>query len=269
MRVQLEPMFVLHRRAYGETSSLLEAFSRDYGKIGLVAKGAHRARSPLRGLLQPFVPLLGSWSGRGELATLTAAEAGASIPMPARSALFSALYMNELVMRLLTRHDPHPELFDNYAVALADLVGGTALEATGTSDSPTVSAEGHAERCLRLFEKRLLDAIGYGLVFFDQHGEYIDFEPDQRYEYRREEGPRRIDGGRTGYPRPENQNGVVVSGSALRALAAEEYLGADDLVQAKRLMRFVITPLLGDRPLMTRALFARPGPSARAPDPPE
>ena len=111
MRVLLQSSFVLHRRPYRDTSLLLEVFSQEYGRLGLVARGAVSPRSRWKGLLQPFAPLLLSWSGAGELATLTAAEeAGCPIPLPPHRVL-AGLYINELLLRLLPRLDPHPGLF--------------------------------------------------------------------------------------------------------------------------------------------------------------
>ncbi len=112
MRVQvmLEPAYVLHHRPYRDSSLILDVLSAAYGRVALVARGARRPKSRLHGVLQPFQPLLASWSLRGEMGTLTAAEARAGGGLRGR-ALISGFYVNELLLRLLHRHDPHPQLF--------------------------------------------------------------------------------------------------------------------------------------------------------------
>jgi len=231
-RVDLEPAFLLHRRPWRETSALLEAFSREHGRIGLVARGAKRPRSALRAALRPFTPLLLSWSGRGELATLRAVEVAGRFVELARDALPGGLYMNELLMRLTHRHDPHPSLFEAYGLAIAELDG----------------AQRSVEDTLRRFEKRLLEAIGYGLLL--EH-DALSGEPlvrEARYAYRREQGP---------VPATDAAGGdaVEVSGGTLLALAADAQLAPREQHEAKRLMRYVLRGHLGDRPLATRSLF--------------
>lgn len=229
-RVELQPSFVLHQRPYRETSLLVEAFGRDTGRVGILAKGARRAKSGQRGMLQPFRPLLLSWSGRGELALLTGAEPHGYASSLGGNALFSALYMNELLMRLMHRHDPHPELFESYAIALASLAEGESTEAV-----------------LRIFEKRLLEAVGYGLILDREvdTGEPVNSDGDYRYEADR--GPIRAGALRGA--------GVRVSGATLLALERECLSHARALDEAKRLMRVVLGRHLGDKPLASRRLF--------------
>jgi DNA repair protein RecO (recombination protein O) len=228
--VDLEPAYLLHRRAWRETSALLEVFSREHGRVGLVARGARRPRSALRAALRPFTPLLLSWSGRGELATLRGVEVPGRIVELGSSALPGGLYLNELLLRLTHRHDPHPELFDAYRVAAAGLASGHAVEST-----------------LRSFEKRLLEAIGYGLVLEHdaQSGQAVVREA--RYAYLREQGPVRR--------AASCAESVEISGATLLALAADGPLGPREQQEAKRLMRFVLRGHLGERPLATRSLF--------------
>lgn len=146
--------FVLHQRAWGDNGQIIELFTRAQGRMTVFAHGVRGAHARLAGVLQPFVPLLVSWAGRGEAPRLTGAEPDPAGPareplLPAR--LMSAWYLSELVMTLTARHDPQPELFGHYAEALA-----------GLRSAP------RQEPVLRLFEKRLLDVLGYGLADVDE-----------------------------------------------------------------------------------------------------
>jgi DNA repair protein RecO (recombination protein O) len=230
MRVAQEPAYVLHHYEYGETSLLLEVFTRHHGRLGLVAKGARRGRSPLRSSLIPFQPLLIGFSGRGELPVLTLAEPLAGAPALTGESLYCGLYLNELMLRLLHRHDPHERLFASYGEALERL--GTALP---------------AEAGLRVFEKRLLEDSGYGLVLDHDVGDGAPLRPEARYRYLPERGPV-ADAG----PDPE---GIPVQGASLLALACERLEDATVLHETKRLLRALLTRQLGDRPLMSRRLF--------------
>lgn len=229
-RIVLEQAFVLHNRPFRNTSALVEAITREYGRVGLVARGARGARSSLRGLMQPFIPLLLSWSGRGELFTLTGAEAaGAAVPLSGQR-LITGLYLNELLMRLMHRYDPHPELFDLYAHTLVMLSESEAEEPV-----------------LRRFELGLLQAIGYALILDHDAFSGESIAPDIDYVYDPEHGPRRASG--------REDEGILVKGATLLALAC----GCDGRscgVQEKRFMRAVIAHHLGGRPLNTRSYFA-------------
>jgi DNA repair protein RecO (recombination protein O) len=237
MRVSQEPAYVLHHHDYGETSLLLEMFSRRLGRLGLIAKGARRAHSPLRSALIPFQPLVMSFSGRGDLPTLTTAESAGPAPAIAGEALFCGLYLNELLVRLLHRHDPHERLFESYSEALGRLGEGRDTEAV-----------------LRVFEKRLLEDIGFGLVLDHDVLDGAPLQPGQLYRYIPERGPvaaHAADG-----------EGIAVHGASLLTLARERL---DDEVarrEVKHLMRALLARHLGDRPLTSRGLF-RP---RRAPD---
>lgn len=205
-----------------------------HGRMGLVARGARGRSARWAGVLEAFRPLLLAWSGRGELGTLTGAEPdGAPVRLAGRS-LLSGFYVNELLLRLLHRHDPHPELFDAYRETVRDLAGA-----------------GPDEPVLRIFEKRLLEAVGYGLVLTADADEGAPLRQDVDYFYQPDRGPCRS--------RPGEQAVVAVSGRTLQALADERLVDSDTLREAKRLMRFVLSRHLGERPLASRALFERQG----------
>lgn len=232
MRAELEPAYLLHSRSYRETSLLVEAFTRQHGRVGLVARGARAQRSRLRGVLRPFQPLLLSWSGRGELGTLTNAEASAPAWLSTGALLAGGFYLNELLMRLLARDDPHAVLYSAYE---------ETLEALGRGAPP--------EPALRLFEKRLLAELGYALLLDrDTNGESL--RPDALYHYHLESGPTPVDGVREGM--------LAVHGSTLLALSAGRLEGRCELAEAKRLTRTALKQYLGGRPLRSRELWRVP-----------
>lgn len=214
-RVQLAPAWVLKTAAYGDTSLLIEAFSRDHGRVGLVARGARSAKSRPRALLQAFCPLLLSWNERGDLGSLGGVEA-AGLALDLRGeTVFSGWYLNELLLRLLQRHDVHAALFEAYSEAL------TALAAQ------------QGERALRRFELQLLAELGFGLDLPDT------LEPDAHYAYRMGEGPVEV-AGEDGY-----------AGRALIALRDDALHAPEDLSAVRRLLRSALRELLGGRELET------------------
>lgn len=197
--------------------------------MGLVARGVRRRSTRLKTTLQPFQPLLLSWTGRGDLATLMDAEGtGAPIALSGQR-LLCGFYVNELLIRLLHRHDPHPGLFDDYTRCLADL---------------TVTA--NEEIALRLFEKRLLAACGYGLNLTQEIACGQPVRADAQYEYRLEQGPCEA-GGETGT--------MLFSGSSLLALAEDRLDDEHARRDAKRLLRAALDLYLGDKPLKTREVL--------------
>lgn len=225
-RVALAPGYVLHQRAWRETSRLLEVWSRDHGRIGLVARGARRPRSPFRSVLQPFTPLLLSWSLRGELGNLTGLEAAAAPAMLQGRGLMAGFYVNELLLRLLPRQDAHPELYDHYATALA----GLAAKSTAA--------------VLRVFEKNLLSAMGYGLNL--THAGDALVKSGESYRYDLESGPQ---------PAAGRAAGLLISGRALLALHTEALDDADDLKAVKRLLRMALERHLDGRGLKTSTVM--------------
>ncbi|MGD2112300.1 MAG: DNA repair protein RecO [Gammaproteobacteria bacterium] len=240
-KVLLEPAWVLHQYPYRDSSLLLEIFSRTHGRVGLIARGARTAKGRWRNQLQILRPLLLSWSLRGELGTLTDAEGlQAPVNWSGRQVL-CASYVNELLLRLLTRHDPHPALFDAYQQALARLAQ-------------------HEEPALRCFEKHLLAELGYGLLLDQDVQSGAPVEASVCYEYLLERGPVRRD-------RPAG-HGLYLHGASLLALHNEQLDDTQACREVKALTRAALDLYLGARPLKTRAvlrqlaLLARPDPRA-------
>jgi DNA repair protein RecO (recombination protein O) len=232
-----QPAFVLHRRPYRETSLLVELFARDAGRVGVVARGGRR-----RGVvpLEPFVEFEARWRGRGDLGRLLGAEPAAPPRALHGDALYSGFYVNELLLRLLRRHDPHPALYADYLTTLDALV--TAGETV--------------EPVLRLFERQLLEACGYGLQLAEDADDGTPLRPDGLYRYQPEHGPVAARDGARG--------GLLVHGRALLALAGGRPEDRRDLRELKRLLRALLEPHLGPRPLASRGLFRV---QARRPDP--
>jgi DNA repair protein RecO (recombination protein O) len=218
-RINLEPAFVLHHREYRDTSRILDVFTGRHGRITLFARGARGPKSKLASLLMPFRPLLVSWTGRGDAAQLTGAEVnGEALTLPARQVL-SAFYLNELIINLTTRHDPQPQLFNDYTGALRRL-----------------AVETQPEPALRVFEKRLLESIGYGLEF--------DVTPESHYQYRPSQGL---------YEVREDAPGAY-AGRSLLALREESLDDPQSLDVARRVLRQALDHCLEGRELRTRTV---------------
>jgi len=229
--VDFSPAFILHQRVFRESSFLLDIFSRDHGRISLVAKGVRKQKRSQAGLLQIYQPLLLSWQGRRDLQTLTAVEPnGPAYLLRAESAL-CGLYINELMMKLLPVGESESDLYIDYQKALFGLQEALQNEIT-----------------LRLFEKQLLSHLGYGLVL-DQDvetGEPIDDGKD--YYYVADEGL---------YCWQTGQQRNRISGRSLQHLVTEQDFDEKSLNEIKQLMRMVIHFYLGDKPLRSRELFSQ------------
>ncbi len=220
MRVEAQPVFILHSRPYRESSALLECLSRDHGRIGLVARGIRREHSRLpRGLLQPLQPLQVGWVGNGELATLTTTDATAAAHALSADRLCSAMYLAELVLRLTARGDPHPAIFAAYAQCLQRL-----------------AANEHEAWTLRRFERDLFAELGYALVLDTEADHATALDPDAEYAYHPDSGP---------LPWRGDPSSIRISGAALLALAGEDEPAASVLGELRRLARAVLRHLLG------------------------
>jgi DNA repair protein RecO (recombination protein O) len=231
-KVDGQPAYVLHAYPFRETSLIVEVFSRDFGRMALLARGARRPRSAIRGLLMAFQPLELGWAGKGEVLTLMKAEWQGGQPLLAGPALFCGYYLNELLMHLLPREDAHEKLFARYSEMLSRLA-----EDAGA---------GEREAGLRRFEKALLQELGYGLTLnHDSSGSEIIAAA--HYTYRMEQGPVRL----------EHAGGAaqVVSGKTLLDLAAEDFSDPRSRGEAKQLMRTLMAYYLGGKELETRRIF--------------
>lgn len=226
MRVDLEPAFILHRRPYRDTSLLIDAFTRGYGRIGLVARGARSPRARGRGLLEPMQPLRLSWRGRGELHTLAGTEAGGRLAWKG-DGLYAGFYACELVLRVLARDDAHVALFDRFAALLETLAGAV-------DPGPA----------LRLFERDLLADLGYALPLTAESTTGEAVSPAGSYLFNPRAGLR-VDQG------DKQSDDVAVGGAELLALDRGE---VDDPAVApalRRLLAAALAPHLGGRPLLT------------------
>jgi DNA repair protein RecO (recombination protein O) len=228
--VQLEQGFVLHQRPYRNTSQLVECLSAAHGRVGLVARGSRRGPRGQRALLQPFVPLRLSWSRRGDLGNLIHVEAAGPAPPLTGQRLLSAYYVNELLLRLLARGDPNEEIYSCYSECLTNL-----------------SASPGAARALRLFELRLLRALGYGLELDREIESGEPLRPEGRYLYDPERGPRPA-GDRVA-------EGHAYWGRELLALGAESLDDEESLRAARRLLGGILEGYLGGRPLQSRKVL--------------
>lgn len=258
--VYLQPAFILQQRKYRETSLIIDALTRDFGRVSLLAKGVRKTKSKTAGILQPFIPLTISYVGKAELKTLTDVERRAyrgdrpvtptgiqtilgdsrpvrgihSIPgdiiQPINTikgmALYCGFYINELVSCFLHKYDPHPEVFGYYGECLSSLADGSGIEAA-----------------LRLFELRLMECAGYGLQLeYDDHEKPI--EALKKYGFNVGQGP------------VESVNGQI-SGKTLQSLSSKQLTDPQVLSEAKLLMRTVIDVYLQGRPLKSRAVISK------------
>ena len=231
-KIDAQPAYVLHTYPFRETSLIVEAFTRDYGRIALLARGARRPRSVMRGLLMGFQPLEIGWAGKGEVLTLMKIDWQGGQALLVGHALFCGYYLNELLLHLLPREDAHQQLFECYAEMLQRLAG--------CSDGRVEEAD------LRRFEKALLQELGYGLTLdVDQAGRAV--EAEAQYTYEIEHGPRRVE--------QATQDAQVYSGRSLLDLAAENFSMARSRTESKLLMRTLMAHYLGGVELETRKIF--------------
>jgi DNA repair protein RecO (recombination protein O) len=228
-RVEQQPAWLLHHRPFRDSSRILDVFSRDHGRLALVSRGSRGAKSKLRGLLRPFMPLQLSWVIRSDLGTLTGAEMqGAPISLTG-DALMSGYYVNELLLHMLHRHDPQSEIFSAYAKTIEQLAGSTDV-------APV----------LRQFEIELLRMLGYALNLDHDTSADGSLQPDSQYEYRAEQGP---------VPVSERLGPMVFTGAELTAIQRQEFSEPAVLKNAGRLLRNVIAYHLDGKELKSRKVM--------------
>ena len=271
----LQAAYVLHYTPFRDTSFIVDFFTLEQGRIGLVARGARSAKSRTRALYQPFRPVLVTWiAGKGDLHTLTGIEeSGPALDM-SNSALACGYYINELVLRLVGKSQAMPELFAHYALALANLsavsgIGGAGGGGAGSGAGSGVAGSGVSEdieTILRSFELQLLSALGL-LPDFTRLADGGKVDRDQSYRYFPENALTILDvSGQTdlksGMTTPDTHpdgvtpdKGIKVSGATLHALALLDFSNSTTLAEAKPLMRHVLRTHLGDRPLRSREMF--------------
>lgn len=225
-RVELTPGYVLHHRPWRDSSRILEVFAREFGRLTLFARAVRGPSARLAPVLQPFQPLLFSWSGRGEAPQLTGAERTRHTEALPRERLLAGFYLNELLLKLTTRHDAQPELFDHYEAALEGLRGGALAPA------------------LRLFEKRLLDVLGYGLNLATEARSGACLVASAYYHYRPG----------LGFVAAARGGAGALAGGSLLSLARESLSEQQELEDARRVLQAALGACLEGRQLTTRAV---------------
>lgn len=229
-----QAVYILHTYPFKETSLVVEMYSQQFGRVAAVAKGARRPRSAMRGMLQTFQQLTGTWSGKNELKVLHSLDWSTGLTLLKGQALVCGFYMNELLLRLLPREDPHEALFAYYTETLVALSQIKIVE-----DASTLPV------LLRQFELRMLQEMGYAVPLkADENGEKIN--PDAQYRYEAEYGACGLD---------VTQKGVEVMGQTLLDMAQDDYKSARTRQQSKALMRYLLSHYLGEKPLHTRQLL--------------
>jgi DNA repair protein RecO (recombination protein O) len=224
-RILLAPGYILHHRPYRDTSRILEVLLRDHGRLTLFARGVRGAKPRFGGVLQPFGLLLLSFQQGREAGQLTGAEgADSAAPLPAGS-LMAGFYLNELLLKLTARHDPMAEVFEDYRRALGGLRAG-----------------GRVEAVLRVFEKRLLEAVGYGVDLASEGRTGKAIEAEGYYRYRASEGL--VPAGRG--------DADAVLGSSILALAREELGDGRPLEDARKVLKAALAEGLEGKELATR-----------------
>ena len=229
-RMDQEPGYVLHSYPYKESSLIVEVFTRRHGRAGLLARGARRPRSAIRGMLLAFHPLGLSWSGSGELGTLRTVDWAGTHRAPSGLGLMCGFYLNELLLRLVPRDDPHERLFDAYAESLRKL-------AVAGNEAPV----------LRAFERRLLGELGYAPLLEHDAASGAPIDPERRYVYEPDRGPVAVNANHAG---PS-----ALRGQTLLDIARDDYACADTRDEARRLLRELISQRLGGQTLHTRTVL--------------
>ena len=233
MRIQDQPAYILHRRAFRDTSQILEVITPEYGRMSLMSRGSRGAKSRLKSILQPFIPLIVGWSGKGEMPSLTSAETQTVKAINLKGkALPSAFYINELLMKLFHKHDVNEDIYQLYESIIQLLSDGHEIEPV-----------------LRLFEKQLLEALGFGLNLQIKADMNLPVVASEEYAYYLEHGPVEIS--------TVHDEAYItrLSGESLIALDTNNLNTEQSLKDAKRLMRSILNYYLDGKPIKSRELF--------------
>ena len=228
--IQSQPAYLLHSRLYRDSSLLVDFITQDFGRVSAVAKGVRNPKSKNRAVLQPFIPLLINLSGKNELKTLGQFEAQSNSVALKHKALFSGLYLNELIVRLIHKQEADTEIFSLYKWTLSEL-----------------SVQADIEPVLRTFELNLLDLLGYGIDF-----SVLEETPGDNswYHFHHESGFEQVDG-------LNNKLEKYFSITALQHIAKRNFSDLETQKAAKRLLRAALSGHLGEKPLSSRSLFRK------------
>ncbi|MBU6468276.1 MAG: DNA repair protein RecO [Betaproteobacteria bacterium] len=222
--------FVLHTVPWRETSQIVEVITAQYGRIPLIAKGSKRPRSPIRGLLMPFQPLKLSWSGSNELRTLRNAEWVGGIPQLTGENIFCGFYLNELLIKLLPRDDPHEDLFEKYYTTVFSLAKNETIEPL-----------------LRSFELTLLKELGFSPSLSHDGNTHQEIRKEQYYCFDLERGMIEVSS--------SNEKRLQFLGKTLIDLNNNDFTDTKTLFESKILMRLLLNQCLGDNDLQTRRIL--------------
>lgn len=233
MRVELQPAYILHSRPYRDTSLLIDLLTPDYGRVTAVARGVRKNKTPKRQLLNPFSRLLVCWQGKTDMKLLINFESDNHFLSLTANHLYSGFYLNELLVRLLPEMDSHNGIYHSYEESLHAL-----------------HIRADIEPLLRAFEFRLLAELGYGLDFTQDARDNCPIKEGGFYDYHIQEG--------FFSARPTAPEHFLIKGEDLLAIAAGDYSGQTTRLAAKYLVRRLLKPLLGSRPLNSRELFIKP-----------
>jgi DNA repair protein RecO (recombination protein O) len=235
MRVETQVAYILHKRPYRDTSQILDVFTRDYGRVSLMSRGSRNPRAKVAGLLQILRPLLVSWGGRGDLCFLNSVElAELKPPGLVGNSLKSAMYINELLIYMLHKNDVHTDIFDLYHECLYALREASNIE-----------------RALRLFEKKLLQQLGFGLNLVTDADTGKPVEKHCHYAYHFEHGPVLCQ------EHSSSAHNPVLSGDSLIAYENNQFESEHHFSEIKSLMRYVLNGHLGQKKLRSRELFRK------------
>lgn len=225
----LQPAYVLHYRNYRETSFLVELLTKYAGRVSVIARGAKRPKSPMKGLIQPFIPLVVAWRGKGSLPTLQTAEMCDKPIELQRTKLLSGFYLNELLTYVLHHHSPCEGVFALYENVIQEL-----------------SSASKAEPVLRKFEKNLLHELGYALQLDHEAHTNIPIRADQYYLFIPQEGFSLVQ---------TKSNESIFRGETLLKIASDDFADVQVLRDAKKIMRLSLQSLLGSKQIKSRELF--------------